>query len=381
MPPRRCIRNWGALSPTIANGLDDRTNNSLNAVRLGLAYLVIISHVYPLGGYGESPTLRGTSLGFFAVGGFFAISGYLVTRSRFRSRFVAFAWRRFLRIVPGFWVALTVTALVIAPLVGAFEGGWESSAAFAYIIDGLNLVNAPTLIGTTLSGTPYPLSWNGSLWTIQWELACYVAVGVIGGIGLVRRTRWLALVAFLLSTGVSVWVQTSGILGPKQEFSMVLPFFLAGTVLYLYGDAIVIAWRLGIPAGLATVVLSLAGQGATLTPLCIAYLCLWAGAAGPAWARKVGARNDFSYGVYLYGFPVQMSLAALGVAAWGVFAYASMGLLVTTLFAAGSWFLVEKQALKLRLPRRGSDRAGRDPGSVPVSQGRDRSVRAAPGPQ
>lgn len=336
------------MSAKIADELNFHNRNSLNAVRLGLAYLVVFSHAFPVGGFGSSPNYRGIPLGFLSVGGFFAISGYLITRSRFRTRLGVFLWRRFLRIVPGFWVAIAVTAFVLAPLVGAINGGWNAGAALAYLVDGMNLWNAPTQIGTTLNGTPYPMSWNGSLWSIQWEVVCYVAVGILAGVGLVRRTRWLAVAALVLSTAASIWVQAAGILGPKHEFSMVLPFFLAGSVLYLYSDRIAMSWRLGVPALLALCVLPAFGQGRTLTPLCLAYVCLWIGARGPAWLRKVGHRNDLSYGVFLYGFPVEMVLAALGVAAWGFFAYASLSLLVTTVFAAASWFLVEKPAMSLK---------------------------------
>jgi hypothetical protein len=75
-----------------------------------------------LGGFGHEPALGDATIGRFAVGGFFAISGFLVTGSRLRLPAGAFGWRRFLRVFPGLWVCLLVTAFVLAPAVGALRG-------------------------------------------------------------------------------------------------------------------------------------------------------------------------------------------------------------------------------------------------------------------
>src|SRR3712207_9395911 len=67
--------------------------NSLNFLRLVLATLVIVSHAWPLGGLGEDPHVGAVTLGYFAVAGFFAISGWLITESRFASELPRHAWR------------------------------------------------------------------------------------------------------------------------------------------------------------------------------------------------------------------------------------------------------------------------------------------------
>ena len=101
-------------------------NNSLGFIRLVLASLVIVDHAFPLGGFGVEPvagwTIGQTSLGGIAVAGFFAISGYLITKSGLAADILQFLWRRFLRIFPAYWAVLLVTALVIAPIVWWADG-------------------------------------------------------------------------------------------------------------------------------------------------------------------------------------------------------------------------------------------------------------------
>src|SRR5688572_10368973 len=101
----------------------DEGRNSLNALRLILAALVIVSHSWWLGGYGAEPHPGGMKLGTWAVIGFFGISGYLITRSRVHSRSaVSYCRARFLRIFPGLAVCVAAVAFVMAPLAAGLTG-------------------------------------------------------------------------------------------------------------------------------------------------------------------------------------------------------------------------------------------------------------------
>ena len=126
---------------TIEQRLDLR-DNALNLIRLLLAVLVIVAHSFPISGLGNGLEIGGMSLGLLAVGGFFTISGYLITLSRYRTAFGTFAWRRFLRIMPAFWVCLIFTGFGAAAIAGAVRGGWSVSSAAHYV-----LANAPMMYG------------------------------------------------------------------------------------------------------------------------------------------------------------------------------------------------------------------------------------------
>jgi peptidoglycan/LPS O-acetylase OafA/YrhL len=107
--------NRSGHSRTVASSFD-RSRNSLNAMRLLLAVLVVVSHSWAIGGFGAEPSLGGAHLGTWSVLGFFCISGYLITASRLGSSPTRFYRARALRILPAFVVCLVVIAAVLAPL-------------------------------------------------------------------------------------------------------------------------------------------------------------------------------------------------------------------------------------------------------------------------
>lgn len=115
----------GETRVSIADALAGH-RNSLGVIRLVLASAVIFAHAYPLGGFGAGPWLTYTnnqvSLGSLAVLGFFAISGYLITKSGLNADVLQYLWRRVLRIFPAFWVVLLIGAFVVGPLVWVANG-------------------------------------------------------------------------------------------------------------------------------------------------------------------------------------------------------------------------------------------------------------------
>jgi peptidoglycan/LPS O-acetylase OafA/YrhL len=82
-----------------------------------------------------------------------------------------------------------------------------------------------------------------------------------------------------------------------------------------------------------------------LTPL-IAYPLLWLGIHLPF--QKVGSRNDYSYGAYIYAFPVTVLLAIWNVQRWGYPVFILLCIAGTVPFAVASWWLIEKRALSLK---------------------------------
>ena len=96
-----------------------------------------------------------------------------------------------------------------------------------------------------------------------------------------------------------------------------------------------------IAAALLTVLTVLSAP--VLSALPVAYLCIWLGIVLPL--ARVGATNDFSYGIYIYAFPVQQLLAVAGVQAWGVAAFTLLSVAGTIPLAVASWFVLERRAI------------------------------------
>jgi len=335
---------------TLAERFDPR-HNSLNALRLLLATLVIISHAWPIGGFGPDPTIGGVGLGGWAVAGFFAISGYLITSSRFRSQLPQYLWRRFLRIFPGLWLCVLVIALVFAPLAALANAGADGltpSTLVRYVLSNGLLVHGQAGIGSTLHDVPVANSWDGSLWTLRYEFGCYLLLGAVLSLGLVRRKPGLlaglfaaclfvTILGIELDMHVPTTVLTASYLGT---------YFFAGSLMFVYADKV----RLNLPtiavAGAWLVAATWTGHVVAATALPLALLVMALGVTLPL--QRVGSRNDISYGVYIYAFPIQQALVLAGAASLGVAAFAVLGVAATIPLAVVSWFAVERRAMRIR---------------------------------
>jgi hypothetical protein len=124
--------------------------------------------------------------------------------------------------------------------------------------------------------------------------------------------------------------------------------FLLGAVATLFARRIPINDVLGGAALVATGVLLGTGHRSGLFAIAFAYTVLWAAVRLPSALHRVGARNDYSYGVYIFAFPVQQVLADAGLYRAGFVAYTAATVLLTGLAAYCSWHLVEKRALRLK---------------------------------
>jgi peptidoglycan/LPS O-acetylase OafA/YrhL len=82
-----------------------------------------------------------------------------------------------------------------------------------------------------------------------------------------------------------------------------------------------------------------------LMPL-IAYPLLWLGAHLPL--QRVGAENDYSYGVYIYAFPVTVLLVVWHANSLPYLLFTLVAIALTIPFAVISWHVIEKRALALK---------------------------------
>jgi peptidoglycan/LPS O-acetylase OafA/YrhL len=329
----------------------DPRANGLNAVRLGLATTVIVYHSFVLSGLPIHQHALYQALHSIPVDGFFAISGFLIVSSWMRNpKWWPFVRARALRILPGFYVCMVVTAVILAPL-GLLLGGdglpaGYTPAAVAYVVDGLDLNVDTWSIAGTPTGVPNPGAWNGSVWTLFWEALCYVSVLVAGIVG-AFRWRWSIPVVFVLALVGHVLVDLGPLEGNfwAKYLSRFGLMFAAGALVWLWQDRLPVGRRWATGA-LAIVVGSLIvlPEYRAVAALPLAYLAIYAGAAlrAPRWRL----RNDLSYGVYIYGFPVQQIIALAGGVRWGVGAYAALSVISTLPLAAASWWWIEKPALR-----------------------------------
>jgi peptidoglycan/LPS O-acetylase OafA/YrhL len=363
----------GAGRRTLSTSYSGR-DNAFNFMRLVFALAVIVGHARILGyGVAGNPLGLPIDLGGLSVAGFFTLSGFLITRSGRRTPFFRYWWHRILRIFPGYWVCLLVTAALVGPALwirrhGTLDGYLGvADGPFGYFIHNWTTNVGQGVIGDTLAGAAIA-DFNGSLWTLKYELACYVLISVLALVGVLRRARIVVLL--LAVAGMTVigfdFVREPTIPGPLAPAGSTFSVPVAGVYLTLYVVVYTTAFLLGATAelfrerlpindllGWASLVAVLAAiyfRLPVLGPALLAYsyLLLWAAIRLPKVFHRVGRRNDYSYGVYIYAFLVQQSLAIAGVPRLGMAAYLGLTLVLTLGVAALSWHLVEKQSLKLK---------------------------------
>ncbi len=349
------------LGPSIDQVFDPR-NNSLNFLRVVLAVGVIISHAWPVGGFGFDPRFGDSGIGHWAVAGFFAISGFLVTGSRVGLDLRNYLLRRAARILPGFWACLAFTAFLVAPLTAWLTGRhYTLGGALGYVFGNATLVIVRPSVGDTLSGVPHPDVWNDSLWTLKWEFLAYIAIGVAMSVPMLRRRAAPFVVAFVALTGLNALLWAFGAGPPIVESILWLgTAFASGVVLFVLRDRVIMHGGIAVAAALALVGCGLTSSVDVFGQLPTAYLMMWLATRLPL--QRAFRHNDISYGMYIYAFVVQQCLQLAGVARYGVAIFALVGIVTTIPLAYASWFLVEKpakSAIGSWTKRRSADVSGR----------------------
>ncbi|WP_406817001.1 acyltransferase family protein [Mycobacterium sp. M23085] len=332
----------------------DPRRNALNALRLVLAAEVMLFHSWPITGHMPP---KATLQLFFSVGvdGFFAISGFLITRSWLTDpRLRDYLTARALRILPGFYVCLIVTAFIFAPLSLAIQGAsatklLASTAPLLYVVKNSAIAYLQPSIDGTLHGVPGGPAWNGSMWSLIWELLCYLFVAAIGVAGLGNR-RWVSpavLVAATLGALVLPPLTFPGVWTIPQLAVRAAIMFSAGAVMYQWRDVIPARWSLVAVCIVIVVAAGLLPDYRVVGALPLAYAVVVSGSLLKS--QRLRLRTDLSYGVYIYAFPAQQLLAVSGLATRLHPVLFFVVAVATTLpLAAVSWFLIEKPAMSLK---------------------------------
>ncbi|CAJ1510896.1 acyltransferase family protein [[Mycobacterium] burgundiense] len=332
----------------------DPRNNALNALRLVLATEVILFHSFPVTGHAVSSPVVLQLLFSVGVDGFFALSGFLITASWLRNPNVrSYLAARALRILPGFYICLFVTAFVIAPVSVAIQGGSPmrllmSSAPIEYVLKNLGVIHLHFDVGGTPADIPFAGIWNASLWSLIWELMCYLAVVGLGIAGL-AKFRWVSPVILVLATiGAAMLPPLTfpGVWTIPQLAMRCAIMFAAGAVLYHWRDVIPARWSLVAVCVAIVVAAGALPDYRIVAGLPLAYAVVVSGVLLKQ--KRLNIRTDVSYGMYIYAFPVQQLLAVAGLASMNPFLFFVISVAATLPLAAASWFLVEKRALALK---------------------------------
>lgn len=329
--------------------------NNFDGVRLLAASCVFASHQLGLTGLGEPRIGRdGWTLGYLGVAIFFSISGYLVAQSWERDPHVGrFLARRGLRLLPGLWAVILL--LSFAAVAWAWHAGDET-----YLWGALRfLQNLIPLWFDNVPLFPNGMAADGPLWTIPYEVRCYL---VLAAVALAFRARartvvlltvWGAVIASLLLHDGAAFLRRQGLevrLLEEGARSLQIPstvfgmcsFFAAGALCWWYQPS----RTLLAAAATAGVLLFASGyQHYGLFVLCPTVAITVGRTAWPV-LRAGGRFGDLSYGVYVWAWPMQI------LAIWWLgrqpLATALLAIPLTLVCAWLSWHYVEQPALALK---------------------------------
>lgn len=341
------------LGPRLEDVCGGRDNN-FNLIRMTAASSVLVSHAFPLAlGHGAVEPLSayvGRSLGSVAVAIFFVISGFLITRSFDRRKDVS-EWfaARIMRLWPGLIVVIALTVLVLGPIVTTLSTAeyFEHWRTFTYVIRNLTLGMLQYWLPGVFENNPFGPPINGSLWTLFHEVVCYMGVFIAGIFGLLRA-RTLFTVLFLVYLGVyGAYYLVEPVHSKLDAFRDLSYPFVLGMLFYVWRDRL----RLGYGALAALCLIAWLMRD---TPIfdgvfvaALAYGAFVIGYVPGGVVRHYNKLGDYSYGMYVYAFPVQQTTMHF---AGDIGPYANMAIAfpITLIFAVASWYLVEKPALDRR---------------------------------
>lgn len=310
-------------------------------LRILLAWCVLFFHSFPLTGLRGAPFAQ---LGELTVPSFFALAGFLIAGSLERSRTVAgFFTLRAVRLGPALAFEIMLSALILGPLLTtAALGDYFSAPEFrAYF---LNLIGWPHY---DLPGVfaDHPMRQvNGQLWTLPWDLFCYAGVALLAVIGLIRRPKLvLALLIAVVAarTAMAFVPATRGMWSAGAKLAVA---FSAGLTLYLFRDRVPRSLPLMLGCFVLVWLTSARMPTANFAMLPLAYATIWLGQLDPP-ATWIAGKADYSYGVYLFAFPLQQGVQTVPMLqVW--YLNVAVATLLALGFAAISWHLVERPALR-----------------------------------
>ena len=355
---------------SIASYTDAPQNNYL-LLRFVAALMVIYGHSFAITkllGHIDimQRWLRFTYSGGVGVDIFFAISGFLVTASYLNRRdWGDFMKSRCLRIFPGLAVCLLATVFLLGPVVSTLPAMQylTDPELYAYLFRNLTLVDLHFRLPGVFEHLPHD-GVNGSLWTLPAEFFLYLLLGAFGVAGILfSRKGYLPFILVMCAAAVVIGLEIH-FFANKLRFLRLFLLFATGSVLRVYGDRIPLStWILAALTAvmvLARYHLKPQDFDYVFTPWLVYFTFWFAYVPNLHFFNRAG---DYSYGLYIYAFPVQQTLRQYipDIMPLGLFALAS---LLTLGCAMLSWHLVEHPALRLKKVKfRGLFRRGSAAGS------------------
>lgn len=291
--------------------------NNFSVIHLAGALLVVLGHQYVLMGC-AAPFILGVDINGLGVRIIFVMSGYLITESWLRSKGVKqYLSKRFMRIYPPLAVCVVLTVVVIGPVFTRCSLKEYWPGALDYLIKNMVLYPKFDLPGVFQDNPNQAV--NGSLWTLPVEVACYLGLTVMMKCyEMLYRKKVHAANFFYLAIGAVFWcIYVLRIReGNRQSFVLwgtdwcnaleLAVYFLWGSIFARLGLRRICNLQAGIVLCLIYACVPDTLREVMLLPV-ITYMTIsFAFPDRPVFSRTI--KNNKSYGIYLWAFPVQQAV-------------------------------------------------------------------------
>jgi peptidoglycan/LPS O-acetylase OafA/YrhL len=327
-----------------------RTYPALNLIRLVAALMVYFAHCWQLTGRLES---WNAFLGRFAVDVFFIVSGFLIAKSwETCANPRRYAINRVLRVFPALAMVVLFSTFVLGPSFTDISQRHYFSDPLTYRY----LLSTALIIQYRLPGVfthnPQSHDVNDPLWTLPYEAGLYVLIAVIGVISR-PGLRFTILAAYVLLLALNLvdaanWF-SFGRYVVRMDALEFAAYFFAGATVWVFRKNFVFRWYLTAVAILILAFRSELGCDGVIWFIALPYAVLWLGLRdAPSWGifRHL-QRNDYSYGTYIWGMPIQQAVVAI-IGPASLFSNLVLALVVVAAAAYLSWHLLEKHCLALK---------------------------------
>lgn len=328
--------------------------NNFTLLRLLAASAVVISHaVFLHSGHKADEILSSITyfnLGDHAVNVFFVLSGLTVAGSLARSPSTPeFIVARGLRIFP----ALGACALLLV-LVGAIVTTctpiqfFSDTRVWRYGMSTLLLGSAATGLPGVFGENPHPSVMNASIWTLKYEVACYVLLAFVGWFGLLTKRRFIWLFGFSwIVAGGFLFVRFGHDATPADQAARFWLCFSLGVGFYVFRNQIILS-AFGVVAIVVFLWLTIGSPLERIVSLfATGYAVVWFAKLPIGHLRNLTNRFDLSYGIYIFGWPITQTLMLMHPSI-NVWPLTLLSLMLAIAIAIPSWLLIERPAMRAR---------------------------------
>jgi peptidoglycan/LPS O-acetylase OafA/YrhL len=327
--------------------------NNFDFIRFILSFTVILAHIIDLSQHSSLTFLRPFFDSNIAVTGFFIISGFLITKSYISTDNIKqYFIKRANRLLPGYLFTVfcgAIFLLFISTL--SFHEYFLSSDFYKYLFCNIIFLNFlhPCLPGVFLNN--HECAVNGALWTIKVEVGFYVIIPpLIYVISKFSKKLFLFVFIYIAALAykyaVGQYYQQTGnaiFVILAHQLPAFMSYFATGMAMHYYLPKFINYKNYLILIALPVFILEYYFSLEILKPLALTIIIFYI-AYGFSFLNNFGKYGDFSYGIYIYHFPLIQLCITLGFfARYNPFLVAVCIIIIVLIMAVLSWYLIEKR--------------------------------------